>query len=160
MLDAYPIIRYDGYNIVDISKRFAITNIDGETGKDIYFWHTITNWKSPENIAYDFYGSCDYIWVILALNNIVNPIEDWLFSDDELKKRIQEKYKHKMYDIHHYEKDGILYTTKEGMENTLGLKIISNYDYEIAENEKKRTIKVLYPHLLQTIEHEAKALFK
>ena len=159
MFNVYPVINYDGESILDISKRFAIKNIDTEKSKDIYFWHIIKNWKSPENIAYDFYGSCDYIWVILALNNIVNPITDWLMAEDELKMYIEEKYGRQMYDIHHYEQNGLLYREKP-LDSNGKIVTITNYEYEVLENEKKRAIKVLYPHMLSTIEHEVKALFK
>ena len=159
MFNIYPIINYNDDKIIDISKRFVITNIETNLSKDIYFWYTIKNWKSPENIAYDFYGSCDYVWVILTLNNIINPFNDWLFSDEEIKKIINEKYGSKLYDVHHYEQNGILYKERPSELEGYPTKIITNYDYEIQENEKKRKIKILYPHLLQQIENEVKALF-
>lgn len=164
MINEYPIITYDSYNIVDISKRFAIKNIDGNLSKNIYFWYTITTWESPENIAYDFYGSCDYVWVILTLNNIIHPVRDWLLDTDELNQYIENKYGDAMYDVHHYEKDGILYAPphfKTDMISLIppGVIKVTNYDYEFLENEKKRNIRVLYPELLSTIKHEVKALF-
>ena len=164
MIDEYPIITYDSYKIVDITKRFAIQNIDGEYSKNIYFWHTITTWKSPENVAYDFYGNCDYVWVILSLNNIIHPVRDWLLDVDELKLYIENKYGDAMYDVHHYEKDGILYAPPLYKQDTLsliptGATMVTNYDYEFLQNEKKRKIRVLYPELLSTIKHEVKALF-
>jgi hypothetical protein len=160
MLNIYPVINYDDDRIIDISSRFIVSNIENEKSKNIYFWHTIRNWKSPENIAYDYYGSCDYVWIILSLNNIVNPFEDWLLSDEELKEHIKSKYGSNMYDIHHYECDGIKYTSLPEVTNNKVINKITNYEYEVEENEKKRTIKILYPHLLSTIEHEAKALFQ
>ena len=159
MLNVYPVIEYNNHNIIDISKRFSITNIDSNKSKNIYFWHTIKNWKSPENIAYDFYGSCDYVWVILALNNIVNPFTDWLLSEEEIKQYIKDTYGSDMYKAHHYEQNGLYYTSKPDASNG-PITEINNYEYAILENEKKRNIKILYPHLLSTIEHEVKALFK
>jgi hypothetical protein len=100
------------------------------------------------------------VWVILALNNIVNPFEDWLLSDEEVKDRIKKKYGSKLHDAHHYEQDGILYTSLPEIKEGKPITKITNYEYEMAENEKKRTIKVLYPHLLSTIEKEVKGLFK
>jgi hypothetical protein len=174
MLNVYPVITYDENKIIDISKRFAITNIDTERSKDIYFWYTIQGWKSPENIAYDFYGSCDYVWVIMALNNIIHPIQDWLLSDEELRTYVEkeytneEKYKgdsYGIYGIHHYEKDGIIYAppldrNDKGILIPSGAREVTNYEYEVAKNEKKRRIRILRPELLSTIEHEVKALFR
>ena len=56
--------------------------------------------------------------------------------------------------------ENIIHTSKEGLENTNGLVTVTNYEYEVARNEKKRRIRILYPELLSTIEHEVKALFK
>lgn len=173
MLDVYPVITYNDHTMIDISKRFAVTNIETDNSKSIYFWHVIKGWKSPENVAYDFYGSCDYVWVLLSLNNVINPVDDWLLSDEELRLRMEEKYGNKLYDVHHYEKDGIMYaypldntgkpilTSKERVEMIPSdATPVSNYEYEYERNEKKRRIKILYPELLSTIEHEVRSLFK
>lgn len=160
MFNVYPVIDYDSSKIIDISKRFFVRNIDAVNSKNIYFWYMIRNWKSPENIAHDFYGSCDYVWVILALNNIVNPFEDWILSEEELKSYIVSKYGSKAYNVHHYEYNGILYTSMPDTGDFKNIKTISNYEYEVSVNEKKRLIKILYPELLPDIEQEVKALFK
>ena len=156
MLSAYPIISYNGDIITDISRRFIIKNIETEHSEDIYFEYLIKNWRSPENIAYDFYGSCDYIWLVLVINNIVDPIKDWLLPDDEIKKFIIEKYgRENIYNVHHYELNGIIYKNYVN-----GAKLVTNYEYENDKNEKKRKIKLIYPELVSSIESEAKKLFR
>ena len=80
-MNEYPKITYGSDILTDISRRFIIENIKTSSSEDIYFDYLIKNWKSPENLAYDFYGSCDYVWAILIINNIVNPFDDWLLSD-------------------------------------------------------------------------------
>ena len=157
MLKSYPVINYNNNKIIDISQRFFITNIENEKSKNIYFWHTIKGWKSPENIAYDFYGSCDYVWIILTINNIVNPFEDWLMSENEFMNYVREKYGDNMYDTHHYEIDDVLYPVDPLIPNRKARKI-SNLEYENRINEKRRRIKVVYPDLLSVIETEAKAM--
>lgn len=154
MLTEYKKISYDGDILTDISKRFTIKNIETKYSRDIYFEHIIENWKSPENIAYDFYGSCDYVWLILTVNNIVDPIGDWLLQDSEIKDFIIKKYGDTMYEPHHWEKDGVLYSSKVD-----GAKSVSNWDYEMDKNEKKRKIRVIYPELVSLMEKEAKAMF-
>lgn len=155
MLTEYPIISYNGDIITDISRRFIIKNIETDYSRDIYFEYIIKNWKSPENIAYDFYGSCDYIWLVLVINNIVDPVKDWLLQDSEVKSLIIEKYgMENIYSPHHYEKNGIIYDHYES-----GSKLVTNYEYEVDLNEKKRKIKLIYPELVSTMESEAKKLF-
>ena len=123
MLTEYPKIIYNSDMLTDISRRFIIQNIESNTSKNIYFEYIIKNWKSPENIAYDFYGSCDYVWAILIINNIVNPFEDWLLSDSEIKSRISSLYGNNMYSIHHYELNGIIY--KDFQEGSIS---VTNYE--------------------------------
>lgn len=154
MLTEYKKISYNGDILTDISKRFIIKNIETNYSRDIYFEYIIENWKSPENIAYDFYGSCDYVWLILTVNNIVDPVGDWLLQDSEIKELIVKKYGDAIYDPHHWEKDGVLYPSV-----VPGAKAISNWEYEMDKNEKKRKIRVIYPELVSLMEKEAKAMF-
>lgn len=154
MMNEYPKITYGSDILTDISRRFIIENIKTSSSEDIYFDYLIKNWKSPENLAYDFYGSCDYVWAILIINNIVNPFEDWLLSDSEIKERIKSKYPNTMYDIHHYEKNGIIYAKEVD-----GAIPITNYDYEMDKNEKKRKIKVIYPEIVKNMEQSIKSVF-
>ena len=154
MLTEYPKISYNSDILTDISRRFIIQNIESDNSKNIYFDYIIKNWKSPENIAYDFYGSCDYVWAIFIINNIINPFEDWLLSDSEIKQRIESLYGNHMYDIHHYELNGIIY--KDYKEGSIS---VTNYEYEMDKNEKKRKIKIIYPDLIKEIEKEAKTMF-
>ena len=105
------------------------------------------------------------MWVILALNNVIHPINDWILTDEELREFIENKYGKDMDEAHHYEKDGILYTPsriKNDPERLIpnGAKKVTNYEYEVGRNESKRRIKILYPELLSTMEHEVRALFK
>lgn len=154
MLTEYKKISYNGDILTDISKRFIIKNIETNYSRDIYFEYIIENWKSPENIAYDFYGSCDYVWLILTVNNIVDPVGDWLLQDSEIKELIVKKYGDAIYSPHHWEKDGVLYPSCRP-----GAKAVSNWDYEMDKNEKKRKIRVIYPELVSLMEKEAKAMF-
>lgn len=154
MLTEYKKISYNGDILTDISKRFIIKNIETNYSRDIYFEYIIENWKSPENIAYDFYGSCDYVWLILTVNNIVDPVGDWLLQDSEIKELIVKKYGDGIYDPHHWEKDGVLYPSA-----VHGAKAVSNWEYEMDKNEKKRKIRVIYPELVSLMEKEAKAMF-
>lgn len=156
MLETYPQINYNGDVLTDISRRFIIKNIKTRYSKDIFFEYLIENWKAPESIAYDFYGSCDYVWLVLVANNIVDPIGDWLLTDDEVKNLIVQKYGiDHIYDNHHWERDGVLYTSE-----VPGSVAVTNYDYENDVNEKKRKILLVYPEIVASLEKEARSLFK
>ena len=119
-------------------------------------------------VATRLYGDPKLEWVILVLNNITNVYNDWPKSNDELVNYITQKYaflgvSNPGDEIHHwetqevYENDGLVleggitvnedftFRTPEGILLT-GTNIISpitNYEYEVQLNEKKRLIYVL-----------------
>jgi hypothetical protein len=146
MLEIYPQIRFNGMVLTDISRRYIIKNIETAYTENIYFSHIMTTWKSPENIAYDFYGSCDYVWAIYLINNIINPFDDWLLKDEEVKILAEKKYGNTVNNIHHYELNGIIYKTP-----MIGSTAVTNIQYELDRNELKRTIKVIYPKFIEQV---------
>lgn len=112
-IDLLPEITFKGWQIKDISRRFIIKYIKGKNTKPYWFEHRIEGWKSIENVAYDFYGSCDYVWAIMIANNIVHPIHDWLKTENEVMAYASKKYgAENLHLAHHYEYKGIKYTTK------------------------------------------------
>ena len=155
MLSAYPVVSYGKDILTDISRRFVIHNIDTDHSRNIYFEYMIKNWKAPEHIAYDYYGSCDYVWLVLVINNIIDPVNDWLLQDEELKQLVVQKYgRENTYGVHHYERDGIIYD-----HFVSGATMITNYEYENNINEQKRKIKIIYPEFVSEIEALVKKEF-
>lgn len=46
----------------------------------------------PETLAYKFYGKSDLHWIILLLNEIIDPYFDWPLNDRALNNYISDKY--------------------------------------------------------------------
>ena len=184
----FPNVIYNEELIKDISRRFTIKYIEKPGSKPYFFKYEIQDWKSIENVAYDLYGSCDYIWAIMIANNIVDPINDWLKPNDEVVEYAKKKYGITGFNsTHHYECNGIKFITKqktiidargtylsghliptdvveaitEAFPFTVitDIKVVTNIEYEMAENEKKRIINAIYPELLPYIQDEIKKLF-
>lgn len=147
MYDTYGTIDFNGENIQDITTRYIMEARTNEYGISMLIEYMIKDWESPENIAYDLYGSCDYAWIILLCNDIVNPFTDWLMTNEEMEEMIELKYANHKRDIHHYELDGHIYWT-----NILGATPVSNAEYEYDKNEKKRIIKAVPPDVINQIE--------
>lgn len=145
MYSKYGTIKFDNKIIQDISSRFVL-NTNKDTGLNIFVNYIIKDWESPENIAYKLYGSCDYAWIILLANNIINPYTDWLLTNDELEEYIDNKYGDTASDIHHYEANGLIY-----YEPVTGAVSVTNSEYEYDKNEKKRKIYVVHPDALQQV---------
>lgn len=147
MYNTYGTTTYNGMLIQDITKRYIIGATNRNRDVPIFMDYLIKDWEAPEEIAHKLYGSCDYEWVILLANNIINPYTDWLLTNYELEQYIKNKYGSKAKDIHHYELNGIIY-----YEPVLGSNPITNSEYEYDKNEKKRLINVVYPELLYQIQ--------
>ena len=126
----------------------------------------------PDTIAEDLYGKSDLDWVVLLSANITNVRDQWPLSSKDLYEYTVSKYGlENINKIHHYEtqeikdsdgnlilskglivdkdfsirfKNGGVYVERSNITNR-----ISNYEYEIKENEKKETIYLLKPSYLQ-----------
>jgi len=64
--------------------------------------YDIIDGETPEIVAHKFYNNAGYHWLILHMNDIIDPRFDWPLSTRMLNQYIQSKYNDAL-DIHHYE---------------------------------------------------------
>jgi hypothetical protein len=57
-----------------------------------YFTYDIVNDDSPESLSYKFYGTSSKHWIILLLNDIIDPQFDWYMNYETFNKYVDEKY--------------------------------------------------------------------
>ncbi len=141
--DLFPTIDWNGLKMRDISRRFIIKWIQTRHSKPYWFRHRMKGWKSIENVAYDFYGSCDYVWAIMVANNIVHPIHDWLKKEEEVIEEASKKYgQENLNNPHHYEYKGIKYTTKsKTLIDARKGKVKATYGYAIPQDVYDQIVK-------------------
>jgi len=131
--------------------------------------YEIPEGSRPELVAEEFYGKADLDWVVLMTAGIINVRDEWPLSNYHLYKYADEKYGAALNDIHHYEtkevKDssGRLILPKEKVVDstftipdpadysaTLNpVRGVSNWEYEVRENDKKSSIYLLRNEYLQ-----------
>jgi hypothetical protein len=58
----------------------------------IYHPFTILDGETPQKIAYDYYGSTEYTWVIFLVNNIIDPYYEWPLNTTEFEDHMKLKY--------------------------------------------------------------------
>lgn len=58
----------------------------------VYYEYVITDGETPEMLAHQIYGSSERHWIILALNDIINPLTDWPIEQRSLINIIDKKY--------------------------------------------------------------------
>lgn len=98
----FPKVNFEGKQIVDLTRRASFLK-DIKDDYRLVGFYKIKSGETPWGLAHDFYGSEEYDWIIMGLNDIVNPFFDWCLSQVELDKLIALKYPDEtQYDIHHY----------------------------------------------------------
>jgi len=75
----------------------------------IYDEYDIQEGETPEMIAEKVYGNPELHWVIMLVNQRYNYLDDFPLTNLELAQLCIDNYgENKIYNIHHYEKNGIV----------------------------------------------------
>ena len=171
----FPKLQYDlkgdgNVNVVpDIFRRIKLKNKvrDNLVLLDKY---DLTDGEKPEDVAFKIYGSVDYYWVVLLINNIVDRYYDWPMGFQEFEEYVKDKYAEPGA-IHHYEvkqssgrQDGL---SPEDFSHYIEVnadhsnsQAVSNYEYEQRLQNQKRQIKVLDPDYLSSFIEEFEKLIR
>ena len=158
-------IRGDGQlvTMTNITKRLRVRDAIKKNfvGFDFY---DVKEGETPEYIANEVYGDTGFHWLILLSNDILDVYTDWPMSSAQFERYVYSKYDD-VNEIHHYE-----YTQESGdtsfvieLPNESATTIpmnataITNYEYEVKVQEKKRRIRIIKPDYINTIKNEFKA---
>ena len=103
--------------------------------------------ETPEIIADRHHGSPYYHWVVMILNNVSDVYHDWPKATRQLQKYVQTKYTDaQLSEVHHYEiaqSSGDTTIKIQVPQGTSGATTVTNYEYEVAKNDAKRSIDLL-----------------
>jgi hypothetical protein len=77
--------------VTNLTVRYALEKSLKENTA-AYYKHFITDGETPEILAHKFYGSAETHWIILLMNDIIDPQYDWPMSYDTLNRFIINKY--------------------------------------------------------------------
>jgi len=149
----FPKLKYDGRTLVDITKRIALLE-SVKTNAAAYDLYSVKEGEKIEDIAYDRYGDAYLDWIIILMNDIIDPFYDWPLSTTELREYVTLKYGAGNEDqTHHWELSGRVVSS-----TTLGAAAVSNSTYEDKVNEAKRKIKILRPEHIDIIQREIETI--
>jgi hypothetical protein len=87
----FPIINYDNINVQNLMLRIRLLE-DSKQQSTIYYPYVIKDGEKAESIAFDYYDSTDYVWIIYLVNNIIDPYYDWPLSSVQFDRYIAKKY--------------------------------------------------------------------
>lgn len=78
-------------SVTNIIARFAIAN-DLRDNTNMFYPYDVQDTDTPEIIAHKMYGSSERHWIVLSLNQIVDPQWDWPLQQDNLIDYVNNKY--------------------------------------------------------------------
>jgi|AntRauTorcE11897_2_1112592.scaffolds.fasta_scaffold07526_2 hypothetical protein len=152
----FPVVR--GYEIVgrtldsmDITRRTGFLQ-SVTSNEALYIDHEIEDGESPIVLADRIYNDSDLYWIIMLFNNVYDISEDWPLDYSSL-----ETYIARIYDdrngVHHYESiaSGAIVDSDWPEYDKL---TVTNFEYEVDENDKKRKIKVPAPEAVSQLIRE------
>jgi hypothetical protein len=106
--EKFPLIAYKNFNDPDTSIQ-VVTNIlkriafrRGVDQSSFFVEYVVEEGETPEMVAYDYYREERLHWVILILNNIIDPYYDWPMNTNTLDSYIDKKYPGKTFFVSAY----------------------------------------------------------
>jgi hypothetical protein len=142
-LTMYPLSKNESILVTDIIRAIRIERAFMDETALYLPPYLIMDDETPELISLKFYDTVAYGWVIMLLNQKYDLYDDYPKSDLVVVDYTTKKYGD-INAIHHYvDQNGMIVD-----EFTEGKIPVTNYEYEVEENEKKRQCKVLRPELI------------
>lgn len=166
----FPDVDYtlDGikHRITNINTAYTlITNKLSDTF--LFQKYIVADGDSPESIADKVYGNYSYYWVILIVNNIVNPFLDWVKWGQSFNNWMVQKYSDTVdgiYGVHHFYntiENRIADDYEDKQYRILGpgnypaeIRPITNQEYEIDQNNNLRQINLIDPKYIKDFVNE------
>lgn len=158
----------------DITRRFRL--LPSILSRAVLFYtYWVRDDERPDIVAEKFYHNSKLDWLVLMTNQVADPLWKWPLGYNHLMSYIQTKYGSAdaaLRGEHHYEQilqeaseqdDGtpipeqaivIDYATFLSLPST-ETRSVSYFEWEIAQNDLKREIKIIRPEYLAQIISEA-----
>ena len=164
----FPVVLYDSVGKGDFK---FVTNLLRRVGlrtkikSNILLFDTydILSGQTPEEIADKLYDDPQLHWVILMVNDITDRYHQWPLNENQFLAYINDKYDN-VDATHHYEIEQTSGNTTLkidiGTDNTghSGATAITNYEYELAQENEKRQIRLLDPRYVGAFVEEFELL--
>lgn len=135
----------------------------------IFVKYQIPEGARPETVAEELYGDPELDWVVIISGGITNIRDEWPLSDRDIYRYSEQKYGENLNSIKHYitkevkdSQDRLILpagkvvnsnftiSNPDNKGSTLNpVTAITNYEYEVEKNNKKRQIYLLKPIYLQ-----------
>lgn len=154
----FPTIPYDSVGngefklVTNLLKRVAV-RAKVKTNTAFFDTYDVKEGETPEILADMLYDDSELHWVILLFNDITDRYHQWPKNTNQFLAYINDKYSN-VDATHHYEISQVSGDTTIkidiGTDNTdyPTASIVTNFEYEEALENKKRSIRLLDPAYL------------
>ena len=150
--------------VTDILRRVKVRN-EIKNNVSAFSSYRVPAGERPEDVSYKFYGTVDYYWIVLLMNDIKDRFYDWPLSEQQFNDYVNGKYTNPNA-AHHFEVSQTSGPTSsldnshliEVNSTEAGASTVTNYEYERREQDKKSLIKVLKPEYISEFVEEFKNL--
>lgn len=165
--DRFAKIQYNGKLATNITQSILLKY---KTMYNTTLWqfHTIVDGETPQSVADKYYGDAKDAWIILLINNIVDPFTDWALGSHELNALAKSKYGDaNVGKVHHlvdsttgkWVSPGVAkdYVNNSGEVYRVlpqNYTPVTNIEYENGLNDVKRDIKILAPKYIQSFKNQ------
>ena len=172
-----PTIIYDSVgngefkDVKNLLRRVAI-RAKVKTNTLLYDTYDVKEGETPESIADKLYDDPELHWIVLLVNDITDRYHQWPMNFSQFNQFIADKYDN-VDGTHHYElaQSSGNTTTKIEVYNNSALysgdddyygtsNAITNREYEEAQQDIKRKIRLLDPRYVQQFTEEYETLMK
>jgi len=82
--------------VTNLMNRFTLEE-QFKNNVAVYYKYSIMDGETPEQLSKKFYGETERHWIILSMNNIVDPFYDWPLSNRAFIKYVENKYATSQY---------------------------------------------------------------
>lgn len=178
LFSVYPKVKYPVHSSTNLLVSIAAIKQHLKRF-EVYYPYTIKDGERPDTIAWDYYGSSSYEWIVKIPNDILDVYYDWPLDGYNFNKFLLSRYGqiHELHGIvHHYKYVGKPGETAEEIarkswtitpetwqysapDEKVGWEPVSVFDWEYEKNESKRKIKLLAKKYVKQAEREVKVLF-
>ena len=137
MFEKSNYVFYDGEQLTNIFEKYLLKGYS-KTNQKYLIDYTIRDGETASSIMTKLFEKADLDWLLMLINEKVDPYHDWPLNYDELNNYMIDIYglTH-LDDVHHYvDADNLI--VNDGINTTP----VSNRDYEYTENDRKRRIKI------------------
>ena len=166
--ETFPIIPYDSagtYEFKDVTNLLRRVALRAKVISNalVFDTYNVKEGETPESIADKLYDDPKLHWIIMIVNDISDRYHGWPMTTPQFLDYINEKYTD-VNATHHYEIEqssgDSTVKINIGSDNTdyPAATIITNYEYEESEQDKRRQIRLLDPRFVQDFIDEFESL--